>query len=254
MVVRLFVADPNTMVRLGYATALTGHDDMVLVGEAGTVAEARELIAATRPDVVVVNHSLLAAEPRPAEPRPAGGVTSAGRTTVVSAGGVTSAGRTTVVSAANVTPTGRTSAGWLALGRQIRADRPEVGLVLVGPADDDLLFLALEERFSAYLPRSAAVDVILSAVRHAAVAPTAFTAPDLATSLARRRAAGAVLSPRELEVLRHVYRGANNARIASSMRLTESTVRTYLARVYDKLGVRTRAEALVTAVERGLIR
>jgi DNA-binding NarL/FixJ family response regulator len=217
MVVRLFVADPSTMVRLGYATALTGNDDMVLAGEAGTVAEATELIAATRPDVVVINYSLPAAA----------GVVFAGQTSV---------------------------AGGLALGRRVRADRRDVGLVLVGPADDDLLFLALEERFSAYLPRSAAVDVMLSAVRHAAVAPTAFTAPELATSLARRRAASAVLSPRELEVLRHVYGGANNARTASSMRLTESTVRTYLARVYDKLGVRSRAEALVAAAERGLIR
>jgi DNA-binding NarL/FixJ family response regulator len=205
MVVRLFVADPSTMVRLGYATALTGHGDLLLAGAAGTVSEAGELVTGTRPDVVVVDESL------PCE-------------------------------------------GGLELCRRIRANRMDVGLVLVGPADDELLFRALEERLSAYLPRSATVDVVLSAVRHAAVAPTAFTAPDLATSLARRQAATAALSPRELEVLRHVYGGANNARIASSMRLTESTVRTYLARVYDKLGVRTRAEALVAAVERGLLR
>ncbi|HEU5109244.1 MAG TPA: response regulator transcription factor [Micromonosporaceae bacterium] len=205
MVVRLFVADPSTMVRLGYATALAGNEDLTLAGAAGTAAEAADLVSVTRPDVVVVDEGL------PDE-------------------------------------------GGLSLCRRVRADRPDVGLVLVGPADDELLFRALEERLSAYLPRSATVDVVLSAVRHAAVAPTAFTAPDLATSLARRQAATAALSPREMEVLRHVYAGASNARIAGSMRLTESTVRTYLARVYDKLGVRTRAEALVAAVERGLLR
>jgi DNA-binding NarL/FixJ family response regulator len=57
-----------------------------------------------------------------------------------------------------------------------------------------------------------------------------------------------------VEVLRHLCVGANNSQIANSMRLTESTVRTYLARVYDKLGVRSRSQALVAATERGLVR
>jgi DNA-binding NarL/FixJ family response regulator len=217
MVVRLLVADPNTMVRFGYAAALAGHDDIVLAGATGSAAEARDLVAVVRPDVVVLDESLPAEGP--------------GRT------GERAANR----------------AAGLTFGRELRAGRPDIGLVLVGTADDELLFRALEERFSAYLPRSASVDVMLSAVRHAAVAPTSFTAPDLAASLARRRAATTALSPRELEVLRHVHGGANNAKIASTMRLTESTVRTYLARVYDKLGVRTRNEALAAAAERGLL-
>jgi DNA-binding NarL/FixJ family response regulator len=58
MVVRLFVADPSTMVRLGYATALAGHGDLLLAGAAGTVSDAGELVTGTRPDVVVVDESL----------------------------------------------------------------------------------------------------------------------------------------------------------------------------------------------------
>ena len=141
----------------------------------------------------------------------------------------------------------------LTLGEQLRADRPEMGIVLVGPCDDDLLFRSLTERFSAYLPRTATLDLLMSAIRHAAVAPTAFMSPDLAAALARRRAAGAVLSPREIEVLRHLCGGSTNAKIAGTLHLTESTVRTYLARVYDKLGVHSRAQALVAASERGLL-
>jgi DNA-binding NarL/FixJ family response regulator len=215
MAVRLIIGDSSTMVRLGYAAALAGQPDLTLAGGAGTAAEARALLATARPDVVVLDAFL-------PDPVP-------GSTDLAGAGG-------------------------LRLGRQIRAERADIGVILVGPSDDELLFRALQERLSAYLPRSAPVDVLLSAVRHAAVAPTAFTAPDLAAALARSRAASVALSPREVEVLGHVHGGANNATIAASMRLTESTVRTYLARIYDKLGVRSRAQALVAATERGLLR
>jgi DNA-binding NarL/FixJ family response regulator len=205
VVVRLVIADANTMVRLGYSATLASCPDLTLAGEAGSATEARRLVGTLRPDVIVLDADL-------------------------------------------------PDADGLGLGEQLRADRPDMGVVLVGPCDDDLLFRALEERFSAYLPRSAAVDLLLSAVRHAAVAPTAFTAPDLAGALVRRRALSVTLSPREVEVLRHLYEGSTNARIATSLRLTESTVRTYLARVYDKLGVHNRAQALVAASERGLLR
>jgi DNA-binding NarL/FixJ family response regulator len=218
MVVRLLIADSSTMVRLGYAAAVAGQTDLVLAGGAGTAAEARTLLAAARPDVVVLEATL------PDQPV-----------------------------AGPIESTDPRSAGGLRLGRQIRAEQPDLGVIMVGPPDDELLFRALEERFSAYLPRHAPVDVLLSAIRHAAVAPAAFTAPDLAAALGRRRAASVALSPREIEVLRHLHGGANNAKIAASMRLTESTVRTYLARVYDKLGVRSRTQALVAATERGLI-
>jgi DNA-binding NarL/FixJ family response regulator len=204
-VVRLVIADASTMVRLGYAAALASCPDIVLAGESATATEARRLVAALRPDVVVLDADL---------------------------------------------PDG----DGLTVGEELRAGRPEMGVVLVGPSDDELLFQSLEERFSAYLPRSANLDLVLSAVRHAAVAPTAFTAPDLAGALARRRALSVTLSPREVEVLRHLHEGSTNARIATSLHLTESTVRTYLGRVYDKLGVHSRAQALVAASERGLLR
>jgi DNA-binding NarL/FixJ family response regulator len=140
------------------------------------------------------------------------------------------------------------------LADDMRVEAPRMGLVLVGPSDDQMIFRALEERFSAYLPRTGGVDLFVSAVRHAAAAPTAFTAPDLAAALTARKAASAALSAREQEVLRHLRGGLGNAAIAERMQLTESTVRTYIARLYDKLGVRSRTEALAAAGERGLLR
>ncbi|HEX5741448.1 MAG TPA: response regulator transcription factor [Pilimelia sp.] len=140
----------------------------------------------------------------------------------------------------------------LGLGTLLRAERPRLGVILVGPPDDRLLLRALHQRFSGYLARSTGVESIRAAIHRAALAPINFSAPDLDAVLARRRAPAA-LSPREAQVLRHLYVGANNAAIADSMSLTESTVRTYLARVYDKLGVHSRAEALAAATEHGLL-
>ncbi|GGK37724.1 DNA-binding response regulator [Pilimelia terevasa] len=140
----------------------------------------------------------------------------------------------------------------LGLGALLRADLPHVGLVLVGPPDDRLLLRALRQRFSGYLARTAGVESVRGAIHRAALAPTNFAAPDF-DATATQRLAPAALSPRETQVLRHLYVGANNAAIADSMRLTESTVRTYLARVYDKLGVHSRAEALAAATEHGLL-
>lgn len=141
----------------------------------------------------------------------------------------------------------------LELAAKLRAERPTLGLVLTGPTDDDLIFKALEAGLSAYLPRTAPVELLMSAVRHAAVAPASFTAPNLAAALARRRARSAALSPREEEILRHLNTGASLASIAGRLKLTESTVRTYVARLYDKLGVNTRAQALQVAAQHNLL-
>ena len=65
---------------------------------------------------------------------------------------------------------------------------------------------------------------------------------------------GLDLTDREIELLVHVARGHNNARIGEAMFLAESTIKTYLKRVYRKLGVNSRAQAVMRAVELGIAR
>jgi DNA-binding NarL/FixJ family response regulator len=135
----------------------------------------------------------------------------------------------------------------------LRRRHPALGIVLLAARDDDLLLRALEAGISAFLPRTEELGAILAAVRHAAAAPASFTAPDLAGALSRRRSSATVVSPREREVLHLLRDGLTVPQIAAALGLSESTVKTYLARIYDKLGVTGRDQAVVAATDRGLL-
>jgi len=65
--------------------------------------------------------------------------------------------------------------------------------------------------------------------------------------------AGAALTTRELEVLRLVARGLSNKEIAADLRITTHTVKYHLAAVLEKLGVRSRTEAVSLGVRKGLV-
>lgn len=142
---------------------------------------------------------------------------------------------------------------WLALARELRAHQPDLGVVVLAAADDALLFRALEAGMSAFVPRSAPAAEVVAAIRHAAVAATSFSTLGLAAALARRRTGGDLLSHRELEVLALMRDGASVRGMAAALAVSESTVKTYVARTYTKLHVNNRSQAIMSAVRRGLI-
>jgi DNA-binding NarL/FixJ family response regulator len=149
------------------------------------------------------------------------------------------------------------STGWQ-LARELRDRYPRMGIVMLTPeGSDDLLFRALESGASAFLPDTASVHEVLGAIRHCAVAPSSFSATGLAQAL-RRRTDGPVrgdscsLSVRERQVLGLLREGRTVPQVANELYVSLSTAKTYVARVYDKLGANNRAQALMSAVRLGL--
>ncbi|PPK62032.1 response regulator transcription factor [Actinokineospora auranticolor] len=144
----------------------------------------------------------------------------------------------------------------LRLARELRGRYPALGIVVLTSIDqDDVLFRALDHGASAFVVKTAPVIEVLGAIRHAAVAATSFTATGLLDALTRRREQEArfALSPRERQVLTLLRDGKSIPEIAGTIHISKSTAKTYVARLYDKLGASSRAQALVTALRTGLI-
>jgi DNA-binding NarL/FixJ family response regulator len=137
---------------------------------------------------------------------------------------------------------------------RLRESRPNLGVVLLTEvADDALLYRALDARLSAYVTKSAPVQQVLAAIRHAAVAPTSFTTPGLSAALSRRQTQGGLLSRRERQVLSLMRDGISLPAMAVQLQVSEATVKTYVSRLYSKLRVNNRSQALMVAVNQGLL-
>jgi DNA-binding NarL/FixJ family response regulator len=144
----------------------------------------------------------------------------------------------------------------LQLARDLRDSYADLGIViLTSKQQDDVLFRALETGVSAFVAKTAPVEEVLAAIRHAAVAAASFTASGLAMAFARRRAMQEQLglSPREKEVLNLLHDGLSIPAIAIELYISVSTTKTYVARLYEKLGAASRAQALMAALHHGLI-
>jgi DNA-binding NarL/FixJ family response regulator len=146
----------------------------------------------------------------------------------------------------------------LTLARSARAANPALGIVvLTMHNDDDTLLEALDAGASALILKSSSADDVLDAIRRAASAPDAFTATGLGAALRRRdtvTAAKPMLTPRETEVLMRLVDGDSVALVARQLFMSESTVKTHVARVYEKLGAHNRASAIMAAVRLGFVK
>jgi len=143
----------------------------------------------------------------------------------------------------------------LDLVRQVRTERDDVGIVVLTMyAGDEQLFAALDAGASAFVPKDAPTDDVVAAARHAASSPRAFTANDLSEAMKRRLTpTGPQLSPREKEVLQLLADGLGVAQISRRLYISESTTKTHISKLYEKLGAANRAQALMSALRLGLI-
>ncbi len=140
------------------------------------------------------------------------------------------------------------------------ADPPRV-LVLTTFDLDEVVYDALRAGASGFLLKDASEDRLTNAIRVVAEGGSLF-APSVTRRLieefARRSPAPTSqlsnLTGREAEVLRLMARGLSNLEIGQTLFLSENTVKTHVARVLMKLGVRDRVQAVVLAYESGLVR
>jgi len=143
----------------------------------------------------------------------------------------------------------------LDLVREIRRQGHETGVVVLTMyAGDEQLFAALEAGASAFVSKDAPADEVVAAARHALVSPRSFAAADLADAMRRRMTpAGPQLTARESEVLSLLARGFSVSAIARSIFVSESTAKTHISKIYEKLGASNRADAIMKAVRSGLL-
>jgi DNA-binding NarL/FixJ family response regulator len=139
--------------------------------------------------------------------------------------------------------------------RQVRQRDDLIGLVVVTMhSGDDQIFAAMEAGASAFVGKDAPSAEVVRAARHAAVSPRSFLCTGLAGAMMRRMSAESTrLSTREHDVLLLLADGANAAAIGQQLYMSESTVKSHIARIYQKLGAQNRAQALVTAMRIGLL-
>ena len=212
---RVIVVDDHDLFRSGLRRLLDEHDDIDVVADARRGAEAVERAAALKPDVVVMD------------------INMPGMSGVDATRGVLTTSPDSAV------------------------------LMLTVTSDENAVLDAVLAGASGYLLKDATLPEIVRGIR-AAAAGQSLIAPSVAGDLlARLRrhgaadapapAARAQLSARELDVLRLVVAGHDNAQIGKRLHLSPSTIKHHVSSTLEKLGVANRIQAAVLAVRLGLI-
>jgi DNA-binding NarL/FixJ family response regulator len=220
-VIRVVVVDDQPLVRAGIVMLINAEDDITVVAEAADGAEAMTQIRNHRPDVVLMDVRMPGTD----------GVTAT--RAVVNEG----------LTAQNGQPIGV--------------------IILTTYHIDEAVYAALRAGASGFLLKDAAPAEIVNAIR-SVVAGEAWLDPAVARRLIDEFAARpephtptpaemAQLTPREREVLSLMARGLSNADVAVELFISEATVKTHLARVMMKLGVREKAQAVAAAYQTGLV-
>ena len=213
--IKVLVVDDQDLIRAGLAALIQAAPDMDVVGQAADGHAAVAQAESTAPDVILMDIRIPGID--------------------------------------GVGATGRILA-------QARDPRPRV-LILTTFDLDDYVYAALRVGASGFLLKETRPDRLLTAIQVVAAGDNLF-APVVTQRLieaytarhtvSRPRALDC-LTPRELEVIRHVATGAGNAEIAKQLTLSEATIKTHLNRAMAKLGLNSRAQAVVLAYETGLV-
>lgn len=211
---RLVVADDHPIVLEGLVALLEHEPDMQVVGQATDGRRALEQVRRAAPDVALLDITM---------PEMSG----------------------------------------LEITRQLRQDMPDVRILILTMHDEEAFFFeALQAGASGYVLKGAGRDELLSAISLVASGGV-YIPPQLAKGLVREALRHSALSEsetsdplteREQDVLRLIAQGLTNKEIADRLILSLNTVKTHRLRLYQKLGLHTRAELVAFARRRGILR
>ena len=145
--------------------------------------------------------------------------------------------------------------GGIETTRQLRARYPAVRVLAVTTFDAEADIVgALEAGATGYVLKDSPTEALIAAVGEAAAGRSVLSPEVQQRLVARMTNPATALSPRETEILEALATGATNREVAKVLFISESTVKTHLVHLYDKLGVDSRTSALRVARERRLIR
>ena len=137
--------------------------------------------------------------------------------------------------------------------QQIRAIDPQARVVVLTTYDaDEDIARALQAGAKAYILKDIAADALVTCIRDVLAGKT-YLAPAAAAKLAER-VTQVQLTPRELAALQLMANGSSNKEIAVALKISERTVKSHLAHLFDKLQVTSRTEAVRVGTRRGLVR
>ncbi|MFI0163032.1 response regulator [Streptomyces sp. NPDC017095] len=138
--------------------------------------------------------------------------------------------------------------------RRLRAQpsAPHVLVLTTYDTDADVT-RAVEAGATGYLLKAERAEDLFTAIHAAAQGHPALSPPVADRVMSRLRDPRPTLTPRERDILAHLSRGLANHAIARALYISEATVKTHLRRIYDKLGVETRAGAVALAKEQRLL-
>jgi DNA-binding NarL/FixJ family response regulator len=212
----VLIVDDQALVRAGFRMILEAEEDMEVVGEA---ADGREAVAEAqrlRPDVVLMDVRM-------------------------------------------------PDVDGIEATRRLLGDGPDAKVVMLTTFDmDEYVYDALRAGASGFLLKDVPPEQLVAGIR-AVASGDALLAPSVTRRVIEefvRRPPSSVrtlplklasLTPRELEVLKLIARGLSNAEIATELFVSETTVKTHVAHVLMKLGLRDRVQGVVLAYETGLI-
>lgn len=145
--------------------------------------------------------------------------------------------------------------------REIKAQSPEIGIIILTTYDtDEYIFSGIEAGTRGYLLKDSSPAEVIEAIRtvhkgYSLIQPRVATRVlDRVSQQAHGTAPEQVLSARETEVVQLISTGAANKEIAAQLLIGESTVKTHVIHILNKLGVKGRTEAVVEAARRGIIK